>query len=175
MKLLNLLNLLIVSVLFAGCSGITGPDNEELSAILNHPQHVERKSGFFYPNTGGLTGRVSGIGKREEPAIFEQLDELSLDLYYDPGDKQADPDFWIGIPDKDPAFRTYCKITGLELPDTLDEEGYVMEITGKGVILAARNATGVFYGLQTLSQLWRQFPEKPGLPCMKISDWPSIP
>jgi len=175
MKLINLFNLLLVSVLFTGCSGITGPDNGELSALLNYPQHVERTSGFFYPDADGLTGRVSGIGRRAEPEIFAQLAELSLDLYYDPGEKQKDPDFWIGIPNKDPAFQKYCETACFELPDTLDQEGYVIEITSKGVILAARNAKGICYGILTLRQLWSQFPGKPGLPCMKITDWPTIP
>jgi len=172
MRSLNLLIIALVFVLSPGCSGIPDQDQTEL-ALLPYPQKVERTGGFFYPDAGGLTGRVSGIIRREEPVIFEHLAELSLDLYYAPGEKLPDPDFWIGIPDKDPAFKTYCEALGFELPDTLHQDGYVMEITRKGVILAAQNTTGVFYGLQTLKQLWRQFPEKPGLPCMKITDWPA--
>jgi hypothetical protein len=175
MKLLDVLRLLLIFALFPGCSGTSVPDKDELLALLSYPRQVEMTGGFFYPDAGGLTGRVSGIKRMVEPAIFDQLAELSLDLYYDPAVKQADPDFWIGIPDMDPAFQTYCKVAGFELPDTLNQEGYVMEITRKGVILAAQSTTGIFYGLQTLRQLWRQFPEKPGLPCLKITDWPAHP
>lgn len=165
----------LVFILFAGCSGISRPDEGKLLSLLPYPQQLERTGGYFYPDADGLSGRVSGIIRREEPVIFEQLGELSLDLYYAPGEKQKDPDLWIGIPEKDPSFQVYCEAAAFELPDTLNKEGYVMEITRNGIILAAQNTTGVFYGLQTLRQLWRQFPDKPGLPCMKITDWPAIP
>ncbi len=175
MRPINLLIFSLVFMLVPGCSGFLDSDKAEMLALLPYPQQVERTGGFFNPEPGGLTGRISGIGRTAEPVIFTQLAELSLDLYYAPGEKQVDPDFWIGIPAKDPAFLSYCETAGLELPDTLDEEGYLLEITRQGVILAAVNTTGVFYGLQTLRQLWRQYPGKPGLPCMKITDWPAIP
>ena len=162
-------------MLVAGCSGIHDPDQGEMLTLLPYPQQIERTGGYFDPEVDGLTGRISGIGRRAEPVIFTQLAELSIDLYYAPGEKQADPDFWIGIPAKDPAFLSYCEKAGLVLPDTLDKEGYLLEITKQGVILAAVDPAGIFYGLQTLRQLWRQFPGKPGLPCLKIIDWPAIP
>lgn len=164
----------ILFLLFSGCSGIADPKQGESLALVPYPRKVEKTRGYFNPETGGLTGRISGIARRAEPVIFEQLAELSLDLYYDPGAKQPDPDFWIGIPGTDPSFDIYCQKSAFEIPDTLDEEGYVLEISRKGSILAARTTTGISNGLHTLQQLFRQFPDKPGLPCMKVTDWPAI-
>jgi hexosaminidase len=164
-----------IFTLITGCSGIKDRDEGEMLALLPYPQHIEKTGGYFIPDSGVHTGRISGIGKRTEPVIFEQLAALSLELNDAHGEKHEDPDLWIGIPSGDTDFLSYCEKVGLQLPDTLDEEGYLLVITQKGMILAAATAAGVFYGLQTLRQLWRQFAGEPGLPCMKITDWPAIP
>ena len=164
----------IVCILLYGCSCNPGPVPGDSLALVPYPQQVEITGGYFNPENGGLTGRVSGIGRRAEPVIFEQLAELSLDLYYNPADPQVDPDFWFGIPGADPSFDLYCQKAKFEIPDTLDDEGYVLMISRNGSILAAKSTTGISSGLRTLQQLFRQFPDKPGLPCMKIIDWPAL-
>ena len=174
MRLLFYSILPVVFLFLQGCSGISDKDPENLLALVPYPQQIEETGGYFNPHNRGLTGRVSGMGRRAEPVIFEQLAELSLDLYYEPGGKQADPDFWFGIPGTDPSFDMYCRKASFEIPDTLHEEGYVLEISRKGTILASRSTSGISIGLRTLQQLFRQFPDKPGLPCMKITDWPVI-
>ena len=164
----------LVIILFTGCSGIHGREEGEMLALLPYPRQVERTGGYFFPDTCSRTCRVSGLGRKTEPVIFEQLSALSLDPDPAPEKVKEVPDLWIGIPSGDPAFSSYCEKAGLQLTDTLDEEGYLLVITRRGMILAATTPSGVFYGLQTLRQLWRQFPGEPGLPCMKITDWPSI-
>lgn len=59
------------------------------------------------------------------------------------------------------------------VPDS--EEGYVLEIDGKGVTISARAEAGLFYGAQTLEQLLedsRDFRKE--IPSMKITDYPAI-
>lgn len=54
-------------------------------------------------------------------------------------------------------------------------EGYVLEITGKGVTITARTEAGLFYGCQTLEQLLedsRDFGRE--IPRMRITDYPAI-
>lgn len=54
-------------------------------------------------------------------------------------------------------------------------EGYVMEISAKGVTISARSQAGLFYGCQTLEQLLedsRDFDRE--IPAMKITDYPSL-
>ena len=62
---------------------------------------------------------------------------------------------------------------GLEiehLPELLQdkEEGYILKVDAKGLIIAARSSKGVFYGLQTYLQLKEQGYERE----IEIIDWP---
>lgn len=54
-------------------------------------------------------------------------------------------------------------------------EGYLLEISSKGIIVKARSEAGLFYGCQTVEQLMEdsyQFSLE--IPSMKITDYPSI-
>ena len=54
-------------------------------------------------------------------------------------------------------------------------EGYVLEVSSKGIAIRARSQAGLFYGCQTLEQLMedsRQFSLE--VPAMKITDYPAI-
>ncbi len=52
-------------------------------------------------------------------------------------------------------------------------EGYVLNISPKGIELAGRDAAGIFFAAQVLAQLLEQ--HAPNLPAQKIRDWPSLP
>lgn len=52
-------------------------------------------------------------------------------------------------------------------------EGYRLVIEPKRVVLISHDAAGLFYGLQTLTQLFRQS-TKGMLPCLAIEDWPDF-
>ncbi len=55
----------------------------------------------------------------------------------------------------------------------LPREGYTLAVTADGVALAAADAAGAFYGVQTLQQLARQAPAGT-LPCVTVEDWPDF-
>ncbi len=64
----------------------------------------------------------------------------------------------------------------LDKPE-LEKQGYVIRATGSRVLVAARTAQGLFYGVQTLRQLLHT--EGPGrkrlaVPAVVIRDWPSM-
>ncbi len=73
---------------------------------------------------------------------------------------------------------TWCMITMENLPPGLkpvtEDEGYVLDVTRSGVLLAGRDARGVFWGAQTLAQLVE---DRDGLslPAATIRDWPRYP
>ncbi|MBR3761445.1 MAG: family 20 glycosylhydrolase [Lachnospiraceae bacterium] len=50
------------------------------------------------------------------------------------------------------------------------EEGYLLCVRGEEIWLAAGDARGLFYGMQTLKQ-WFEMPERPAL---EICDWPEL-
>jgi hypothetical protein len=71
------------------------------------------------------------------------------------------------------------RITTMEnLPPGLkpvqEDEGYILDVTRSGVLLAGRDARGMFWGTQTLAQLME---DRDGLslPVMTIRDWPRYP
>ena len=51
------------------------------------------------------------------------------------------------------------------------KEGYYMEVSDKGVVIAAQDAHGAFYGVQTLLGMMA----KGKLEACKITDWPDVP
>jgi hypothetical protein len=61
---------------------------------------------------------------------------------------------------------------GLSLPSP---EGYILEITGKQVVIEALSQTGLFYGIQTLDQLLEDSRDQEiEIPACRITDYPEI-
>lgn len=66
------------------------------------------------------------------------------------------------------------QLSTTNVPDS--PEGYILEITEKGVSISSRGEAGLFYGAQTLEQLLedsRDFRKE--IPPLKITDFPVIP
>lgn len=64
-------------------------------------------------------------------------------------------------------------LTDEKVPE--EKEGYTLEINSKGVIISSKSQAGLFYGCQTLEQLFedsRDFNKE--IPAMKITDFPKI-
>ena len=53
------------------------------------------------------------------------------------------------------------------------DEGYTLEIDGRGVVIRSRNVRGLYYGVRTLGNLLRNA-LKPELPQCRIVDWPML-
>ena len=52
-------------------------------------------------------------------------------------------------------------------------QGYRLEISPNQIRVTGHDTAGLFYGVATLGQLLRQFPQ--ALPCLRIDDWPDFP
>ncbi|MGL5690008.1 MAG: family 20 glycosylhydrolase, partial [Bacteroidales bacterium] len=57
--------------------------------------------------------------------------------------------------------------------DANQSEAYNLLITADGVQVRATTNQGLFWGLQTLAQLLKEYPNGK-IPCMEITDWPSF-
>lgn len=71
--------------------------------------------------------------------------------------------------DQGPAAVTLELVRRGDLPS----QGYRMSIDGKGIILTASDAAGIFYGVMTLQQMLRQ--HRQTLPATDIEDFPDFP
>jgi hexosaminidase len=73
-----------------------------------------------------------------------------------------------------PTIRSALKRAGTEAPASLNEEGYVLVVTPREIVVAGKTAAGTFYGVQTLKQLVRGENEAAFVPCLKIVDYPTM-
>ncbi|MBJ7493846.1 MAG: family 20 glycosylhydrolase [Opitutales bacterium] len=114
------------------------------------------------------------------PQLFPRPRELSLRGGFLPVPKAPHPTalFLNNLPQTiaeaeatlDAKQTTPCRI---EYSEALGSESYYLDITTSGIHLKARDAAGVFYGAQTLRQIFEQNPT--ALPCCEVLDSPDLP
>ncbi|MGW8315464.1 MAG: glycoside hydrolase family 20 zincin-like fold domain-containing protein [Bacteroidales bacterium] len=144
--------------------------------VVPYPQEVSLERGSFNPGGTTLTLRLSGIGEGTARVITRQLSE-ALQAHYGTILEVKDDgkaDLWIGLPGSDPQFLEEARRQSMEPDDALGEEGYLLSIGRKQIHIMAPGEAGAFYGVQTLVQLLRGYPEPDPLPAMMVRDWPSI-
>lgn len=120
--------------------------------ILPLPQQMEIQKGKGI--SAGELSFVTMKGEGEIPVLRNMLD--ALPRYAVKGVK--------GVT---------LSMTGKDVPAS--PEGYVLEVSSKGVAIRARSHAGLFYGCQILEQLMEdshQFSLE--IPAMKITDYPAI-
>lgn len=72
------------------------------------------------------------------------------------------------------AARTVLERERLRFDRAMQEEGYVLVASTDGATIVAENATGIFYGLQTLKQLFTGAGDRAQLHPATIRDWPAM-
>jgi hexosaminidase len=65
--------------------------------------------------------------------------------------------------------------TKKDVARAIGDEGYLLTIKPKTIIIAANGIKGTFYGIQTLKQIIRANRKSNTIPCIDIIDWPTIP
>jgi hexosaminidase len=89
------------------------------------------------------------------------------------GKNQSRREILIGLIDARAIAEAFKK-SSVELPGSLNEEGYVIVVNAERVIVAGKTSAGTFYGLQTLKQLVRGEGAAASIPAVKIIDWPTM-
>ena len=77
----------------------------------------------------------------------------------------------------DRGLHAYLESQGVKTEDVAGQgagQGYVIRASESGVIVAARTAQGLFYGVQTLRQLLHREGKMLGVAAVTIRDWPSM-
>ncbi|MFN8285961.1 MAG: family 20 glycosylhydrolase [Chitinophagales bacterium] len=72
------------------------------------------------------------------------------------------------------SFLQLARAQGWDIPFTLGNEGYVLQVKPKSILIAARSHAGVFYATQTLAQLIQANTKDSLLPCLTIFDKPDM-
>ncbi|MCA1817380.1 MAG: beta-N-acetylhexosaminidase [Acidobacteria bacterium] len=72
------------------------------------------------------------------------------------------------------AIQSALRRAGVEVPPSLNEEGYVLVASPREIVVAGKSAAGTFYGLQTLKQLVRGEGDAAFVPAVTIVDYPAM-
>jgi hexosaminidase len=144
--------------------------------VVPYPQEVILGKGPFSPSGSSMSLRISGLEGNTVQIIEEQLSTTFSDrgdIEIQVGDDKS-PDIWVGIPSADNSLLELVRKKGIEPGSELGEEGYILKIEKKNIYIVANSTAGAFYGVQSLKQLLRGYPEPSQLPVLTIHDWPSI-
>jgi len=148
--------------------------------IIPSPKEVGSRKGEFLVNeqtaillAGAHTDAdefAAGLLKEDIQAVIKVYPP-TLDVSPSPESKNV---IVLSIFDRDEEFRTAFDWQDALFDERLKEEGYSLSITPERILLSARTEVGLFYGVQTLRQLFEEEGGRMKISCLRMRDWPSI-
>lgn len=160
----HLLGYLFLIIFLSGCAqGEQHLYNVGIN-IIPKPKNINLSPGEFCLDNG-----VKVFCSHE--SLREYADSLVNKIFFSSGIK-------MGISISKPEN----KYINLELKEGFDIEEYALEVKENGISVYASDTGGLYYGLQTLFQLFPAEIERKGdsrkseyrIPCLKINDYPSM-
>jgi len=142
--------------------------------LIPLPREVQVKQGqFVFDAAVGVM--LGDMTNRENLFAAEQLtDEVGREWKLKlPLGKTTKKLILLGLSTEAAVSREVAK-RKLRVGDELGGEGYVLDVAPDGILIAARETAGVFYGVQTLKQLIRANRRGKAIPCVRIRDWPGL-
>lgn len=147
----------LVPAVLLSAALVAQPLNQELYLIPVPKQIILKPGRFEFSNEVNITGKyLENIGVEE----FTELLKTELGLTVNLNQKSSGKNIRI-----EKRKDIGCK----------SDEGYLLEITPKEVSITATSGAGLFYGIQTLSQLITSNWTGRSVPCISIKDYPDIP
>jgi hypothetical protein len=173
--------LLTVTVAAAAQEPEAVPPARQATAVANDVQIIPRPKQLTA--TGGdfkLSGRVrlALADPRSEDDRFA-ADDFSEDVRQTAGltlrvGGRRDRDTILVGALAHPAIQSALKRAAQAVPASLNDEGYVLTVSQREIVVAGKTAAGTFYGLQTLKQLVRGEGGAARVPGVRIVDWPQM-
>jgi hexosaminidase len=125
--------------------------------LVPTPRNVKLGDGAFKP-----AGSISIAAGADDGFAAQQLiDEIKADLGQPAQLSSAAPSIIL-------------KRDRADLPDEATAEGYVLTVTPAQITITAPSDAGIFYGTQTLKQLFRANLTSGAIPACTITDWPVL-
>ena len=140
--------------------------------VIPKPKLVTKMKGHFIvgPEQTSVLWCVADTNRLS--VAMRQLKQMfNIDETVNSGRKTT---IWLGLPNIDPSFDFMCKKKNIILNDSIGNQGYVLLIEKKHIIIRAKKKAGLFYGVQTLQQIFRGMKKDNNIPCLKIVDWPDL-
>lgn len=144
--------------------------------LIPAPRHVSIHNGGF---TIASSDKIVLAAPSNDANGFaaEQLAEeiqSDLDLKVETAARPQGRIFLLGNIKQDPAIARDLHDLRIQVPDSLGDQGYILNISKDRVLVAANTSTGIFYGVQTLKQIIRANRVGDQIPCLTITDWPAL-
>lgn len=136
------------------------------------PKQIVAKQGIY------SIGRSIGIYIEKDAsaetrfACQQLIDELQKSVEVNFSSQVRKADIVLGIPEKANTVEKLLAETDLRIPKEGENEGYIIDISQKRILVTSFTEAGLFYGVQTLKQLIRGY--EANLPQISVVDWPSL-
>ncbi len=169
----------MIALLFSMAMGVVAqklPLMPDPVTVVPYPQVVLLEMGYYDVKRTEVSLRISGMEGRTVEIMQEQLgaafkERFGAGLVLS---EEKGPGIWIGIPSMDEELMDLARKKDLVPGEELGEEGYLLKIEKKAITIVANTPAGVFYGVQSLRQIFRGNPEPLEVKAMTIRDWPSL-
>ncbi|MCM3741261.1 beta-N-acetylglucosaminidase domain-containing protein [Oceanobacillus luteolus] len=156
--------------------------NKDNITISPTPQHLE-VTGKGFPITP-VVGLVAGedtdeAAIREVEQALKDIDVKRI-IRSTPGEPTPNTPvtIWIGTPSDNPDITGILNELGVDGPQALKKEGYVLATSNNGakqIVLAGKDNAGTFYAAKTFEQIILERPGRSWIPSVSIRDWPEMP
>jgi len=144
--------------------------------IIPTPKEVKALDGSFAftPTTSIYIENKSST--QTAFAASELAKEIQSELKISPAitNKLTGKQIILCLAGRDKKALTLLGAHKISIPASLGTEGYMLHILPSQIVIAAQTETGIFYGVQSLKQLIRADRTVAGIPCLSITDKPTM-
>jgi len=164
---------LVVSILIAVATAAVAVQPE--LNLVPLPVEIEHKRGWFHFEPGQVAVRTGAQASEDDRFSLQLLyHEVREDLNIELLAGEAGQTVYLALPERDKDLYRICQ-NEQALPDeSLGDEGYILVVQPKRIVVSANTSTGLFYGVQTLRQLIRGNASMSKISCLRIRDYPIL-